>query len=120
MCSKRYGIEIHDFSRIGKGIKLSHAFAITVNSGVTIGENCTLFKGCTIGSIRGGEKAGVPVIGDRVVVGTNSTVVGNITIGSDVIVVSNTFVNFDVPSNSIVIGSKAIIKSKMNSTVMYL
>lgn len=118
--SNKSGIEIHDFSKIGKGLQLSHPYGITVNSGAVIGENCTLFKGSTIGSIRGGSKAGAPRIGDRVVIGLNSTVVGNVKIGNDVFIASNSFVNFDVPDHSIVIGNPEVIKNSYKPTKMYV
>ena len=37
-------------------------------------------------------------------VGANAMVCGNIRIGNDVMIVANSFVNFDVPDHSIVIG----------------
>ncbi|MDD6824940.1 MAG: serine acetyltransferase [Oscillospiraceae bacterium] len=97
-----------------------HPYGITVNPNANLGENVTLFKGATIGSIRSGNRAGTPVIGDRVVIGLNSTVVGNITVGNDVFIAPNTFVNFDVPDNSLVIGSPACIKNKINASKDYL
>lgn len=54
------GCEI-GWSNIGPGIVLTHPFGITVNSNAKIGKNCTLFKGCTIGSIRGGGKIRNPL-----------------------------------------------------------
>ena len=51
---------------------------------------------------------------------TNSTVVGNITIGNDVLIAPNTFVNFDVPDHSIVIGNPASIHHKENATYGHL
>ena len=50
----KMGCEI-SWRNIGTGIVLTHSFGITVNSNARIGEDCTLFKGCTVGSIRGGR-----------------------------------------------------------------
>ena len=44
----------------------------------------------------------------------NSTVVGNIKIGNNVLIAPNSFVNFDVPDNSVVIGNPAVIHKKEN------
>lgn len=47
-------------------------------------------------------------------------IVGNIKIGSDVLIAPNSFVNMDVPSNSLVIGNPAVIKKKDNPTQYYI
>lgn len=53
-------------------------------------------------------------------IGVNATVVGKIHIGDDVLIAPNTYVNFDVPSHSIVINTKANIISKQDATVHYI
>ena len=45
-----------DFSQINRGLILGHPYNITVGTGSIIGENATLFKGVTIGAIRGGKQ----------------------------------------------------------------
>ncbi|WP_378950771.1 serine acetyltransferase [Pelosinus sp. sgz500959] len=116
---QKYGLEI-EFTNIGEGINLIHPFNITVNAGSVIGKNATLFKGCTIGSIRSGKRAGVPTIGDNVTICTNAFVCGGIRIGNNVLIAANAFINFDVPDNSIVIGNPAIIRYKENPSQDYL
>ncbi len=105
------GIEIPGFDTIGGGLKFGYGFGITVHGGATIGEYCTLMKGCTIGGARG-KRAGTPTLGNNVYVGINATVVGGITVGDDVFIAANTFVNFDVPPHSLVIGSPGVIHQK--------
>ena len=108
------GIEIVFNGNIGKGLVLGHGWGITVNSQAILGDECVLFKGCTIGSIRSGKRKGVPRLGNHVVVGCNAFVCGGITIGDDVLIAANAFVDFDVPSNSLVIGNPGVIHAKMN------
>lgn len=115
----KYGLEIN-FTNIDGGLLLAHPYNITVNSRARLGRNVTLFKGCTIGSVRSGKREGVPIIGDRVTLCVNSTVVGNITIGNDVLIAANALVDFDVPSHSIVIGNPGIIRHKENASKDYL
>lgn len=105
---------------IDGGLCLNHACNITINSRAHIGKDFTIFKGATVGSIRSGSKNGTPTIGDRVTVCTNAFVCGNITIGDDVLIASNAFVNFDVPSNSVVIGNPGVIHHKENPSADYL
>lgn len=96
-----------------------HPYCITINAAAQIGENFTIFKGATIGLVRSGKRAGVPKIGNRVTVCTNAMVCYGITIGDDVLIAANAFVDFDVPSNSVVIGNPAMIKHKQDASKDY-
>lgn len=99
---------------------LAHPYNITVNSRAILGENITLFKGCTIGSIRSGSREGVPTIENRVAIMMNVTVCGNIKIGNDCLIAANSFVNFDVPDDSVVIGSPGVIHHKAHASKDYM
>lgn len=114
------GIELEFNGNIGEGLVLAHGWGITVNSRAVLGKNCVLFKGCTIGSVRSGKREGWPRLGDRVVVGCNAFVCGGITIGNDVLIAANAFVDFDVPSNSIVIGNPGEIHYRENPCKDYV
>ena len=85
-----------------------------------MGNNVNLHKGCTIGRENRGKREGAPVIGDCVSIGINATVVGNIHIGNDVMIAPNSFVNFDVPDHSVVIGNPGIIHLKEDATKGYI
>ena len=91
---------------------LCHGYGVTVNENAILGDDVTLFKGCTVGGVRSGKLAGTPTIGNRVVLCVNSTVVGKVTIGDDVMIAPNAYVNFDVPPNSVVIGNPGVIHHK--------
>lgn len=93
---------------------------LIINSKVKIGQNNTIFKGVLVGSVRSGKREGVPIIGDRVILGANSVICGNVKIGNDVMISPNSFVNFDVPDNSLVIGSPGVIHYKYNPSIDYL
>ena len=118
--TKKYGLEISDRAEIGEGLYLGHPYNITVAGGVKIGKNANLHKGCTIGRENRGKRAGVPTLGDCVYVGINSTVVGNVTIGDDVFIAPNSFVNFDVPPHSVVVGNPGVIHHRDNATENYI
>lgn len=117
--SKKYGIEIRP-KQCGAGLYLGHPYNITVGSNVVIGKNCNLHKGCTIGAENRGKRLGSPTLGDRVYVGINATIIGNVRIGNDVMIAPNSFVNFDVPDHSIVLGNPASIHHKENATEGYI
>ena len=118
--SRRRGIEIPTCTQIGKGLYLGHAYNITVNGAAIIGENCNLHKGVTIGAECRGKRAGTPIIGNRVSVGINAAIVGKITIGDDVLIAPNAYVNCDIPSHSIVIGNPCFVKHRDNATEFYV
>ena len=82
--------------------------------------DCRRFWRRSIGSIRSGKREGVPKLGNRVVVGCNAFVCGGITVGDDVLIAANAFVDFDVPSNSLVIGNPGVIRHKENPCKDYI
>lgn len=116
----KYGLEISRDAQIGAGLYLGHPYNITIGGGAVLGEHVSLHKGCTIGRENRGNREGIPTIGNRVYVGINATVVGNINIGNDVMICPNSFVNFDVPDHSVVIGNPATIHKKEDATYGYL
>ena len=118
--SEKYGFIISYGTEIGKGFYLGHLGTVVINSAAKIGNNVNIAQGVTIGMANSGKSVGVPTIGDNVWIGANATVVGGITIGDDVMIAPNTFVNFDVPSHSIVIFPKANIIHKENATEKYV
>ena len=67
-----------------------------------------------------GGRQGTPVIGNEVWIGINAAIVGNVTIGDDILIAPNSYVNCDVPSHSIVFGNPCIIKHRENATEGYI
>lgn len=66
------------------------------------------------------KEKGMPTIGDEVWAGVNATIVGKVTIGDDVLIAPNTFVNCDTPSHSVVFGNPCIINHRDNATEGYI
>ncbi len=85
-----------------------------------MGKNCNVNHSVTIGRAYKNGETGRPTIGDYVWIGTGSVLVGGITVGNNVLVAPNSFVNFDVPDNSLVIGNPGKIISKDNPTKYYI
>ena len=115
-----YGIEINPKLKIGKGFYIGHPFNITVNLNAILGENINIHKGVTIGQENRGKRKGVPIIGNKVWIGVNSTIVGKIKIGNNVLIAPNTYVNRDIPDNSIVIGNPCKIIENIEATKDYI
>ncbi|EOU2001713.1 serine O-acetyltransferase [Clostridium perfringens] len=115
-----YGYEISLNAKIGYGFYINHLGPIVVNPKCIIGKNINIHNGVTLGQENRGKRKGAPFIGDYVWIGANSVIVGNIKIGNNVLIAPNSYVNFDVPENSIVIGNPAKIIKKENATIDYI
>ena len=118
--SYKFGFQIPVNTSIGKGLYIGHFGTIVINEKAILGENCNIAHNTTIGRASRGELKGSPVIGDHVWIGTGAVIVGNIQIGSNVLIAPNSYLNFDVPDDSIVIGNPAKIVSKVNATSGYI
>lgn len=116
----KYGVDLPASTKIGPGFKIEHLNGIVVNPDVVIGKNCNIYNGVTIGKEKRGIREGCPTIADEVWIGANAIVVGRIQIGSDVLIAPGAYVNFDVPSHSIVLGNPAKIVAKENATEKYI
>ncbi|RKS96284.1 serine acetyltransferase [Chryseobacterium defluvii] len=116
----KYGFQIYPETEIGEGFYLGHWGALVINPKAKIGKNCNIAQGVTIGQQNRGKYEGFPTIGDEVWIGTNAVVVGGITIGNNVLIAPNAYVNFDIPSDSIVVGNPAKVYPKENATEGYI
>lgn len=105
----KYGFQIPHTCKIGPGLFMGHYGNIVFNNKVVLGSNCNVAQGVTIGQVNRGPKTGVPTLGDRVWIGANAVIVGNITIGNDVLIAPLTYVNFDVPDKAVVLGNPGAI-----------
>ena len=118
--SLKTGIILYDNLSIPEGLIIGHAGSIIISPGVVFGGNLMLSHGVTIGRENTGSKAGVPTLGKNVCIKCNVTIIGKITIGDDVLIYPNVFVNYDVPSHSVVINNSSILYPKENATEKYL
>lgn len=109
------GIDIVPRAEIGEGCLLGHTVG-TVLSG-RIGRHATLLAKVGIGGGRGtggeGNALGLPILGDYVTVGVNSTVMGPITVGDNSIIGGHSMVIRDVPPNVVVFGVPAKVARQL-------
>ncbi len=116
----KYGFQIYPETQIGEGFYLGHWGAVVINPKTIIGKNCNIAQGVTIGQQNRGKKQGVPTIGDEVWIGANAVIVGGITIGNNVLIAPNAYVNTDVFSGSVVMGNPAQIIPNDQATEGYI
>ena len=118
--SHKTGIQIPAKTEIGEGFYIGHFGRVIISPEAVIGRNVNIATGVTVGRENRGKREGAPHIGDNVWIGTNAVIVGNVRIGSDVLIAPLSFVNFDVPDHSIVIGNPAKIISRENAVDGYI
>jgi serine O-acetyltransferase len=109
------GISLEPKAEIGPGLYIGHFGGIIVGSGVTLGANCNLSQGVTLGVDGRGERRGSPQVGDRVFIGPGAKVFGKITIGHDVVIGANAVVNRSLPDRAVAVGVPAKIVSYAGS-----
>ena len=105
---------------IGEGLFIQHFSGITINVKAKLGKNINIHKGVTIGETTRGTQKGIPQIGNNVWIGINSSIVGGINIGNNVLIAPNSYVNVNVPDYSIVFGNPAIIKRNEKAVEGYI
>ncbi len=111
----KYGIAIPYNTAIGPGLYIGHFGHIVVSADATLGQDCNLNHGVTIGVAYGGRYEGAPQIGDRVYFGPGSKVVGGIKVGNDAAIGANAVVVAPVPASAVVVGIPAQVKSYKGS-----
>jgi len=108
------GIEIHPGAKIGRGLFIDHGMGVVIGETAEIGRNCVMFQNVALGGTGKHKGKRHPSIGDNVLIGTQSTLLGPIKVGDNVKIGAETvIINHDVPSNCTVVGAPGVIV-KMN------
>jgi len=108
------GAYISQKADIGPGLLIVHFGAIAIGE-ATVGRNCDIYQGVTLGYGGHDDKAGYPELGDRVFVAAGAKVIGKIKIGNDVAIGANAVVTRSVPDRAVVGGIPAKILSMQGS-----
>ncbi len=105
--SELFGVDINPAARIGHGIMLDHATGFVMGETAVLGNDCSVLQGVTLGGTGKADQDRHPKVGDRVLVGAGSSVLGNIKIGDGAKIAAGSVVLKPVPSNCIVAGVPA-------------
>ncbi len=106
-CRNWYGIELPHTAVIGRRLVIEHQHGIVVHGSVTMGDDCTIRQGVTLGNKTLDRPMDAPRLGRRVNVGAGAKILGAVTIGDDAQVGANAVVVKDVPAGSIAVGVPA-------------
>lgn len=105
--STSFGVDIHPAAKIGYGLMLDHATGIVIGETSVIGNNVSIMQSVTLGGTGKDTGDRHPKIGDGVLIGAGSKILGNITIGEGAQVCAGSVVLKDVPAHSAVAGVPA-------------
>jgi len=111
------GIDIHPGATVGNHFFIDHGTGVVIGETATIGDWVRIYQDVTLGALHFEEdedddhalKKGYkrhPDIGDNVVIGAGSKILGPITIGDHVSIGANTWITEDVDDNTTVFISK--------------
>jgi len=97
-------INLDPHAEIGPGMLIPHVGPIQVFPWARIGADCAIHHVCTIGA---GSRPGGPVIGDHVMLGCHSCVLGPVNVGDGARIGAGAVVVHDVPPGATVVGVPA-------------
>ena len=103
------GIEIHPGATIGRRFFIDHGMGVVIGETATIGDDCTLYHGVTLGGTSWNKGKRHPTLERGVVIGAGAKVLGPITLGEQAKVGSNAVVVRDVPPGATAVGIPARI-----------
>jgi serine O-acetyltransferase len=94
--------------QIGKGLRIGHnGRCVVIHPNCILGENVTILHEVTVGTTFTDGQHGVPNIGNNVLLGVGSKLLGKLSIGDNVKIGANAVVTKDIPSNCVAVGIPA-------------
>jgi serine O-acetyltransferase len=103
------GVDIHPGALLGRRLFIDHAMGVVIGETAIVGSDVTLYQGVTLGGTGKQHGKRHPTVCDRVFIGNNANILGNITVGENSRVGAGSVVLSDVPPNSTVVGVPAHI-----------
>jgi serine O-acetyltransferase len=99
------GVEIHPAARIGRGLFIDHGAGVVIGETAWVGDDVTIYQGVTLGGTGFARGKRHPTVGNEVMIGAGSALLGPIEIGEGAKIGANSVVIHDVPPNSTVVGN---------------
>lgn len=112
MAHSETGIDIHPAATIGEYFTIDHGTGVVIGATSIIGNHVKLYQGVTLGAKsfpldeQGNPIKGIdrhPILEDGVIVYSNSTILGRVTIGQGAVIGGNVWVTEDVPAGAKVV-----------------
>ena len=106
-------MDIHPACTIGRRVFFDHAFGVVIGETAIVGDDVLIYQGVTLGGVsleRGVKRH--PTIGNKTVIGTGAKILGDIKIGENCRIGSNSVVVKSIPDDSTAVGIPARIIEK--------
>ena len=109
MAHSETGIDIHPGAKIGNYFTIDHGTGVVIGETAIIGNNVKMYQGVTLGAksfpldkdgnpIKGIDRH--PHIGNDVIIYSNSTILGNITVGDGAVIGGNLWIDNNIPAGA--------------------
>ena len=98
------GIEIHPGATIGSRLFIDHGMGIVFGETTEIGDNCTIYHGVTLGGTGKDTGKRHPTLGNNVLIGAGTKVLGPVYIGDNARVGAGSVVLKNLPANCTAVG----------------
>ena len=98
------GIEIHPGAKIGRRLFIDHGMGIVIGETAEIGNDCTIYHQVTLGGTGKDKIKRHPCLGNNVLVGAGTKILGPIKIGDNVKIGAGSVVLKSVEANSTAVG----------------
>jgi serine O-acetyltransferase len=108
-CRNVYGIELPFEAKVGRRVVFEHQHGIVIHGNSTIGDDCVIRQGVTLGCKTVDAHWEAPQLGRGVDVGAGSKILGKVTLGESCTVGANAVISKHVPPNVTVVGHNKVI-----------
>ena len=108
------GIEIHPGAKIGRRLFIDHGMGVVIGETSTIGDDCLLFHGVTLGGVSSLHVKRHPDLGTNELEGAGAKIMGPVKIGNNAKIGTNAVVLKDVPDGATAVGIPARILVRRN------
>lgn len=111
------GIEIHPGATIGHRLVIDHGMGIVIGETAEIGEDCLLYQGVTLGGTGKDKGKRHPTLGNNVLIGAGTKVLGPVYIGDNARIGAGSVVLRNLPANCTAVGVPAEVVRINNKAV---
>ncbi len=101
------GIEIHPGAKIGHGVLIDHGMGVVIGETATVGDNCVIYQGVTLGGTGKDRGKRHPDLEEGVMVGSGAKVLGPLRIGKGSKIAAGAVVLDSLPPQSTAVGVPA-------------
>lgn len=111
------GIEIHPGATIGHRLVIDHGMGIVIGETAEIGDDCLLYQGVTLGGTGKDKGKRHPTLGNNVLIGAGTKVLGPVYIGDNARIGAGSVVLCNLPANCTAVGVPAEVVRINNKAV---